>query len=337
MTWSLLLLGLACSGVYVGLLLERRVSPPIVPIDSGNRLRGYATGDAVLLRDVTAAELERGDVVAVRAGGTIVAEVETVDQQGARTWYRVVGGRPGDALLVPRSDVIGRADRKVPVAGWLLLAARSRPVQLLGGALLLGLIGLFVAGRRSPLAFLEVPREPLEAGPAPLALGPATDGPMPTPDAELAYVAHPMSITPDDLRQVRFAQQRKGGYDTEAVDRALDTVADSLEGVYQERQQLVDRLRALEAEVERYKAMETQLGQTLATAERTAAQVVAEAQAEADRILAGVPAAATAPGPSTPGVQDGTMVELLGETRAIRSLLQAVLAQGGGLPGRPPA
>ena len=30
-----------------------------------------------------------------------------------------------------------------------------------------------------------------------------------TPDPELAYVAHPMSITPDDLRQVRFAQQRQ--------------------------------------------------------------------------------------------------------------------------------
>ena len=43
-----------------------------------------------------------------------------------------------------------------------------------------------------------------------------------------------MSITPDDLRQVRFAQTRKG-YDTEAVDRALDTVADSIETMLQER------------------------------------------------------------------------------------------------------
>lgn len=150
----------------------------------------------------------------------------------------------------------------------------------------------------------------------------------------MAYVERPMSITPDDLRQVRFAQQRKGGYDTEAVDRALDTVAESLEGLYQERQQLIERLRVLETEVERYKAMEGQLGQTLAAAERTATQVKAEAQAEADRILAGTQAP-TGAAAASPSAQDATMVELLGETRAIRSLLQAVLSQSGALPGRP--
>jgi DivIVA domain-containing protein len=102
-----------------------------------------------------------------------------------------------------------------------------------------------------------------------------------------------MSITPDDLRQVRFAVQRKGGYDTEAVDRALDTVADSLDALLQERQHLIERLRSLEAELEQRRAIEAPAGAVAAT--------------------------------------DGTMVELLGETRAIRSLLQAVLTQGGQL------
>ena len=146
-----------------------------------------------------------------------------------------------------------------------------------------------------------------------------------------------MSITPDDLRQVRFAQTRKG-YDTEAVDRALDTVADSVEAMLQERQQLVERLRTLEAEVERYKAMEGQLGQSLAAAEQSAEQVRAEARAEADRILAEAKAIPRTPGaaaPATAAPPDGALVELLGETRAIRSLLQAALTQGG-LLGQPP-
>ena len=151
-----------------------------------------------------------------------------------------------------------------------------------------------------------------------------------------------MSITPDDLRQVRFAQTRKG-YDTEAVDRALDTVADSLEQVLAERAQLIERLRTLEAEVERFKAMESQLGQTLAMAEKSAEQVKAEAQAEAARIVAEAQAAAAAAPPAAaaaapaPGAPpEGAIVELLGETRAIRSLLQAVLIANGQLQPPPP-
>lgn len=156
-----------------------------------------------------------------------------------------------------------------------------------------------------------------------------------TPPVPVPYGGPPMSITPDDLRQVRFAQTRKG-YDTEAVDRALDTVAESLEQLLTERGQLVERLRTLEAEVERYKAMESQLGQTLAMAERSAEKVKADAQAEAARIVAEAQVQVQAqPAPAAVAPPDGAMIELLGEMRAIRSLLQAVLAQGGQL-GVPP-
>ena len=120
----------------------------------------------------------------------------------------------------------------------------------------------------------------------------------------MPYLEHSMSITPDDLRQVRFAQARKGGYETEAVDRALDTVADSIDVMIQERAQLIERVRVLEGELDRLKA-EGPSGQPL-------------------------PAVAG-------GAQDSTMVELLGETRAIRSLLQAIVTQGGGRTGAPPA
>src|SRR5438067_6460971 len=146
-------------------------------------------------------------------------------------------------------------------------------------------------------------------------------------------MANPPSITPDDLRQVRFAQTRKG-YDTEAVDRALDTVADNLEALLAERQHLLDRLRAAEAAVERYKTLEQQLGQTLAMAERRAEQLTSEAEAEAQRILGEAQAHAAAA--STAPRADGATVELLGELRAIRTLLQAALQPGGPLATRPP-
>lgn len=338
MTWALLLVALVGVGVYVGLLVQRRVSPPVVPIDSGNHLAGYSTGDAVLLRDVTTVDVNRGDVLGCRAGGdTVVGRVEEILQQGSRTSYRLNGARRGAPLVVPRTDVIGRADRRVPLAGWLLLAVGNRIVQIAAGATVLALGLVIVFGKRPPPGFLDEPPVPTELVHRALALPPAPVGVV-TPGRAMAYVERPMSITPEDLRQVRFAQQRKGGYDTEAVDRALDTVADSLESIYQERQQLIDRLRAAEAEIERYKAIEGQLGQTLAMAERSAEQVKAEAKAEADRLLAEAQAravaVATAPEGAPPG---GAFVELLGETRAIRSLLQAVLAQSGfALQQRPP-
>lgn len=145
----------------------------------------------------------------------------------------------------------------------------------------------------------------------------------------MAYLELPMSITPDDLRMLRFAQQRRGGYDTAAVDRALDRVANRLDDVLREREELQDRVQILEAEVERYqadveryKALEGQLTEALLTAERAAERARTEHRAgPADGVSAN---------------QDSTMVELLGEARAIRSLLQATLAQNGALPVRPP-
>lgn len=325
--WTVLVVALLGTGLYVGLVVQRRVSPPAVPIDSGNRLAGYATGDAVLLRDVAAADVRAGDVLAARRSGTtVVGTIRSVDQAGTRTRF-VLDGARRPRVTVDYGDVIGRADRRVPLAGWALLAARQRAFQLLAGALLVAFVALQVLGRRTPIDLLDDPVEPIELGHRTLALPAGPRQRAVTTPRPMAYVEHPMSITPNDLRQVRFAQTRKG-YDTEAVDRALDTVADSIEAMLQERQQLVERLRVLETEVDRYKAMETQLGQTIAVAEQSAEQVKAEAQAEAQRILAEAQAnggAVAAPA----GTQDATMVELLGETRAIRALLQAVLAQSG--------
>jgi DivIVA domain-containing protein len=152
-----------------------------------------------------------------------------------------------------------------------------------------------------------------------------------------------MSITPAELRHVRFAQVRRG-YDTEAVDRALESVADSIEELLHERHELIERVRHLEGEVERYRDVEGSLTETLTLAERAAEELKAEAQAEADRLLGearsqlvaaqqtaqqaaakAAEAGAAAPAAATSALPDPAFIELLGETRAIRSLLQALL------------
>ena len=57
----MLILSLMSTGLYVGLLVERRVNPPAVPIDSSNRLAGYSRGDAVLVRHIAAVDVVDGD------------------------------------------------------------------------------------------------------------------------------------------------------------------------------------------------------------------------------------------------------------------------------------
>jgi DivIVA domain-containing protein len=150
-----------------------------------------------------------------------------------------------------------------------------------------------------------------------------------------------MSITPAELRHVRFPQVRRG-YDTEAVDQALESVADALEALLHERHELLERVRQLEADGERFREVESTLGQTLQLAERAAEELKAEAQIEADRMLSeartqmaaaqqAMASARDAPGAApTSALPDPAFIELLGETRAIRSLLQALLAPGGG-------
>lgn len=346
----MLLLALVGVGLYVGLLVTRGISPPLVPVEPGAELPGLSPGDAVLLRDVHIDDVEPGDVLAVRSAADVVlGVVGAADQEGSTVDYVLTGLPDGGTLETTHREVVGRPDRKIPVAGWALIPLRTRVGQvgtaLVGGLLVLGLL----LGRHE----VQAPRgEPVWASDA-LALPPpearAATGPVvgpgeeaialgpeqvPPDDADVAYGEQPMGITPDDLRQVRFAQTRKG-YDTQAVDRALDSVADSIEHLLQERQQHVERIRSLESELERYKGMEASLGQTLAMAERTAEELKAEAQAEAQRIVSSAQQQAAA-APQQASMSADAMVQLLGETRAIRSLLQAVLQQGPpGQPSRP--
>ena len=347
MAWAVLLVTMATVSLYVGLLINRRVNPPVVPVTGSNDLAPYQQGDALLVERIGAADVASRMVVAVRwEGDVVLGRVESLRQDGERLRYRLVGVERGGTVEVTDRDLVGHADRRIPLVGWPLLAARERVVQLLGALFVVATIVLLIFVGRNPLDLLddedddprfELPPPPplaLPAGPArhilfPVPARPAAADPVEPvrPDPPMPYVERPMSITPDDLRQVRFAQTRKG-YDTEAVDRALDAVAESLEAMFDERQHLVERLRASEAELERLRASEAQIGQALAVAERGAEQIKADAQAEAQRILAQAQAIAQGALPAG-GPTDPATVELLGEMRAIRALLQGVFGPGG--------
>ncbi|HEX2292172.1 MAG TPA: DivIVA domain-containing protein [Gaiellaceae bacterium] len=103
-----------------------------------------------------------------------------------------------------------------------------------------------------------------------------------------------MGLAPTEIRHIPI-ERGPWGYRRGAVERLLDEIADSYEGVWRERADLADRVEYLEEELQRHRELEALLRRTLVSAEaaaeeqreqarRDAELVVSEAQAEARRI-----------------------------------------------------
>jgi cell division initiation protein len=103
-----------------------------------------------------------------------------------------------------------------------------------------------------------------------------------------------VALTPVEIRHVPIGRGL-WGYRRGAVERLLDEVADSFEGVWRERADFADRIEHLEDELQRHRELETLLRRTLVSAEaaaqeqregarRDAERIVEEAHAEARRI-----------------------------------------------------
>lgn len=104
-----------------------------------------------------------------------------------------------------------------------------------------------------------------------------------------------MRITPIEIQQQRF-KSRLFGYDTTAVDQFLEMLADELEQLYHQNNELKESLARSRTSLEQMREREKLLQQTLVTAQkmtdelkdqarRDAEIVIAEAHIEGERIL----------------------------------------------------
>jgi cell division initiation protein len=93
-----------------------------------------------------------------------------------------------------------------------------------------------------------------------------------------------MALTPVEIRHL---QPGTGfmGYNRGHTDRLFDEIAVSFEDVWRERADLADKVEQLEADLVRYKELESLLRTTLISAERAAAELKDQARREADLIL----------------------------------------------------
>jgi cell division initiation protein len=129
-----------------------------------------------------------------------------------------------------------------------------------------------------------------------------------------------MALTPVEIRHLSPA---KGfmGYKQSHTDRLFAEIATSFEDVWRERADLADKVDQLEADIVRYKEIESLLRETLVSAERAASQLKEQARREAEIILTEAHAAARK-------VQHDARTEnerLVVESRRIKSQLAGAL------------
>jgi len=93
-----------------------------------------------------------------------------------------------------------------------------------------------------------------------------------------------MALTPVEIRHLApptgFAGYKRG-----PTDKLFAEIATSFEDVWRERADLADKVDQLEADIVRYKEIESLLRETLVSAERAASQLKEQARREAEIIL----------------------------------------------------
>lgn len=94
-----------------------------------------------------------------------------------------------------------------------------------------------------------------------------------------------MTLTPQDIEAQVFREKFKG-YDQDEVDAFLDRVSDALTQLLRERDEMAERMAAVEEDARESIEAERLLKRTLITAQRTADETVAEAMAQANSAIA---------------------------------------------------
>ena len=95
-------------------------------------------------------------------------------------------------------------------------------------------------------------------------------------------------FTPQEVSEKVFPKASFGssGYSTGPVDEFLDALTEDYAALFKENVTLKAKLKVLAEKVEEYRSTEDAMRQTLLTAQKMAAKLVQEAQAEKDQLLA---------------------------------------------------
>ncbi len=103
-------------------------------------------------------------------------------------------------------------------------------------------------------------------------------------ERDVVYPDEPRTLTPADVRAQRFPK-RMTGYDPEAVHTFLDTVADYIETLLRENEDLKNHLAMMEAEVEEFRNIEKLMREAVKAAQEKANEHVQRAQQEARQLV----------------------------------------------------
>jgi len=130
-----------------------------------------------------------------------------------------------------------------------------------------------------------------------------------------------MALTPVEIRHLTPPVGLRG-YKRGPTDRLLAEIVTSFEDVWRERADFADKIEQLEADLVRYRELESLLRTTLVSAEKAAVTLKEQAGKEAGLIVDEARSEARAITRRARADHD----RLLGEVRRMRSLLRAALA-----------
>jgi cell division initiation protein len=94
-----------------------------------------------------------------------------------------------------------------------------------------------------------------------------------------------MALSPVEIRHMQPPRTLFGGYRRDPTDRLFEEIAGSFEDVWRERADLADKVETLQAELVRFRELETLLRATLVSAEQASEQLKEQARREAELIL----------------------------------------------------
>ena len=130
-----------------------------------------------------------------------------------------------------------------------------------------------------------------------------------------------MGLTPVEIRHMRPPKTLLGGYRRDPTERLFDEIVASFEDVWRERADLADKVEQLQADLVRFRELESLLRTTLVSAERSAHELKDQAKREAELVVGEAHAEAREVTRAAAAERE----RLLAEARKVRALLEAAL------------